>query len=200
MKTRRSSYKARERYYAILQAAETLFGERGYQGVSVDEIARTAGVAKGLVNYHFGSKENLLIHVLTKGTTNLFAQLDAVVQTHETAKGRVRAAIELYLALASAGPALTRMAMAAVFETNSPEGIRTLWQTFMDKNLGRFSALVEEGVANGEFKPVDSRVVTQLVMAWAFEVFRESNLKKEPLDPGRAADQVSRIIFDGICR
>jgi len=59
---------------------------------------------------------------------------------------------------------------------------------------------VEEGVANGEFKPVDSRVVTQLVMAWAFEVFRESNLKKEPLDPGRAADQVSRIIFDGICR
>lgn len=200
MKARRSSYKARERYYAILQAAETLFGKRGYQGVSVDEIARTAGVAKGLVNYHFGSKENLLIHVLSKGTTNLFAELDAVVRTHETAKGRVRAAIELYLALAGAGPALTRMAMTAVFETSSPEGIRSLWQTFLEKNLDRFSALVEGGVANGEFKAVDPRVVTRLVMAWAFDAFRESTLRKEPLDPETAADEVCRILFEGISR
>jgi AcrR family transcriptional regulator len=200
MKTRRSSLKARERYYAILQSAETLFGDKGYQGVSVDEIARTAGVAKGLVNYHFGNKENLLIHVLSKGTTTLFSQLDAVTRTCRTARERVRAAIEIYLTVATAGPALTRMAMTSVFETHSPEGIRTLWKTFMDRNLGRFSALVEEGVANGEFKEVDSRLVTQLVMAWAFEVLRESVVGKEPLDPAEAADRVSQILFEGICR
>jgi AcrR family transcriptional regulator len=200
MKKKRSSYKVRERYYAILQAAETLFGERGYQGVSIDEIARTAGVAKGLVNYHFGNKENLLVHVLSKGITGMFAELEEGVRTQDTAKNRVQATIELYLTMAKSGPALTRMAMTAVFETSSTEGIRTLWQDFMDKNLGRFSDLLEQGIANGEFKPMDTRLVTQMVMSWAFEVFREATVRKEPLDPKKSAEALCRILFEGICR
>ena len=200
MKRTRNSYNTRERYYAILQAAERLFGEKGYQGVSIDEIARTAGVAKGLINYHFGSKENLLVDVLSKGTTALFAQLDAVTQSHVTAKERIRAAIEIYLTVASAGPALTQMAMMAVFEPNCSESIRKLWLTFMEKNLNRFADLVEQGIAKGELKPVDSRLVTQMVMAWAFEVLRAATLKKEPLNPSQAADQYTKILFEGIGR
>lgn len=193
------SYNAKDRYYAILQAAETLFGKKGYQGVSVDEIARTAGVAKGLISYHFGNKEKLLIHVLSKGTAALFAQLDGVTLTHKTAKDRVRAAIEIYLTIASAGPALTRTAMMAVFDASYPERIRKLWQDFTEKNLSRFRELVEDGIAKGEFKPVDSRLVTQMVMAMAFEMLRTASLKNIPLDPRESADQVTKILFEGIC-
>ena len=198
MKRTRKTYKTRERYFAILQAAEKLFGGKGYQGVSIDEIARTAGVAKGLVSYHFGSKEKLLVNVLSKGTTTLFAQLDDVTRTHDTVKQKIRAAIEIYLTVASAGPAMTRMAMTAVFQENCSEGIRRLYMGFMDKNLGRFADLVEEGIARDEFKQVDSRLVTQMVMAWAFEVLRTATLRKEPLDPRKAADQVTEILFEGI--
>jgi AcrR family transcriptional regulator len=200
MKRKRKAFNTTERYYAILQAAETLFGDRGYQRVSIEEIARTAGVAKGLVNYHFGSKENLLVHVLSKGTTTLFAQLDLATLKHATAKERIRAAIEIYLAVASAGRAMTRMAMMAVYEANSSESIRRLWLDYMDKNLGRFAELVEEGIRNGEFKPIDSQLVTQMVMAWAFEVLRTANVRKEPLDPREAADRVTRVLFEGISR
>jgi AcrR family transcriptional regulator len=196
----RKAYNTKERYYAILQAAEKLFGEKGYQGVSIEEIARTAGVAKGLVNYHFGSKEKLLVHVLSKGTTTLFTQLESVIRTHGNATDRIRAAIEIYLTVASAGPALTRMAMMAFLEPDGSAGIRRLWLAFMDKNLGRFAELVDEGIVSGEFKPVDSHVVTQMVMAWAFDVLRTAILRKEPLDPRKAADQVTRILFEGICR
>lgn len=198
MKRSRSSYSSKERYYAILQAAEILFSEKGYPGVSIDEIARSAGVAKGLINYHFDSKENLLIHVLSKQTTTLFAQLDSVTSMHDTAKGKIRAAVEIYLSVASAGPALTRMAMMAVFEAAYSESIRKLWLAFMEQNLDRFTALIEEGIARGEFKPVDSHLVTQLVMAMAFEVLRTSTLKQEPLNARETADQVTRILFEGI--
>lgn len=196
----KNRYGAQSRHYAILQAAETLFGEKGYPGVTVAEIARAAGVAKGLVNYHFGSKEQLLLHVLSKGTATLFSQLDAVTRTHETARERIRAAIELYLTVASAGPALTRMAMMAVVEANYPERTRQLWLAFMEKNLDRFSELVEHGVAAGELRPVDSRLVTQMVMAWAFEFLRTAALREEKLDPRDAADKVTEILFEGIGR
>jgi len=198
MKSSRKTYNTKERYYAILQAAEKLFGEKGYQGVSIEEIARTAGVAKGLVNYHFGSKEKLLVHVLSKGTTALFSQLEAVIRTRESAKDRIKAAIEIYLAVASAGPALTRMAMTVFFEPDGLPGIRRLWLAFMEKNLGRFAELVDEGIASGEFKAVDSHLVTQMVMAWAFDVLRTATLRKEPLNPCKAAKQVTKIIFEGI--
>jgi len=197
---RRASYNTKDRYYAILQAAEKLFGEKGYQAVSIGEIAAAAGVAKGLVNYHFESKEKLLVHVLSKGTTTLFAQLDSATHTQGTSRDKIRAAIEIYLGVASAGPALTRMAMMAVFEAAYSDSMRKLWLAFMDRNLGRFADLVEDGIRRGEFKPVDSRLVTQLVMAMAFEVLRTATLKKEPLDPAAAAEQVTRILFEGINR
>jgi AcrR family transcriptional regulator len=45
---------------ALLQAAKRLISERGYAGASVRELAAAAGTNLGAVNYHFGSRENLL--------------------------------------------------------------------------------------------------------------------------------------------
>lgn len=43
----------------ILRVAHQLFGERGFDGVSVREISKTAGVNISAINYHFENKENL---------------------------------------------------------------------------------------------------------------------------------------------
>ena len=47
------------RKLAILLAAEKLFGQRGYHGVSIRDIASEAGVPLALVGYHFGAKHQL---------------------------------------------------------------------------------------------------------------------------------------------
>lgn len=44
---------------AILEAAERLFAERGYLGISLDEIARRSGAKRSLILYHFKSKTGL---------------------------------------------------------------------------------------------------------------------------------------------
>jgi len=49
----------------ILHHAERLFGEQGYEGVSVRQIGIGAGVPVALVNYHFGSKEGLFRAIFT---------------------------------------------------------------------------------------------------------------------------------------
>ena len=57
---KRSSRSARS-VNRILRAASRMFGRSGFQGASMGEVAREAGVSKGLLHYHFDSKEHLLI-------------------------------------------------------------------------------------------------------------------------------------------
>jgi AcrR family transcriptional regulator len=51
---------------ALLEAAEGFFSERGYDGVSLSEIATAAGLSRGTPNYFFGSKERLYLSVLER--------------------------------------------------------------------------------------------------------------------------------------
>ena len=50
----------------ILDAAEELFAQRGFYGVSIREITRLAGVELALANYHFGPKEDLFREVIAR--------------------------------------------------------------------------------------------------------------------------------------
>lgn len=47
----------------IISAAAELLGSAGLAGWSVDRVAERAGCAKGLIHYHFGSKDTLLAEV-----------------------------------------------------------------------------------------------------------------------------------------
>ena len=53
-----------ERRRQILVVARKLFSERSYTAVSTTEIAREAGVARGLLNHYFGTKRELYLEVV----------------------------------------------------------------------------------------------------------------------------------------
>jgi TetR/AcrR family transcriptional regulator len=59
----RDAVRSRE---AILEAAETLFADRGFDGVSLSEIGAAAGLSRATPTYFFGSKEQLYIAVLER--------------------------------------------------------------------------------------------------------------------------------------
>lgn len=53
-----------QRYQTILQAAETLFANEGYQKASMEQIADAAEVSVGAVYFYFKNKEDLLIQMM----------------------------------------------------------------------------------------------------------------------------------------
>lgn len=53
-----------ERRQQILTCARRLFSERNYSSVSSSEIAREAGVARGLLHHYFGTKRDLYLEVV----------------------------------------------------------------------------------------------------------------------------------------
>jgi len=58
--------KASERRATILAVAKVLFSDKGYHGVSVDEIATRLGVSPAILYRHFPSKEALYEAVLNE--------------------------------------------------------------------------------------------------------------------------------------
>ncbi|PRA82383.1 TetR/AcrR family transcriptional regulator [Microbacterium sp. MYb66] len=72
---RRARERARE---VLLQAAIELFAELGVAGASIAEITKRAGVAQGLVNYHFGGKDQLVAAVIDRWFETVlgFARVD----------------------------------------------------------------------------------------------------------------------------
>lgn len=74
----------------ILDSAEQLFAEQGFDGVSIRDIAGKAGIALASTNYHFGSKEHLLEQVIARRAEALsiergkrLATLDPITMTVE---------------------------------------------------------------------------------------------------------------------
>lgn len=69
----------------ILDAAEALFAERGYDGVSTRAITDLAGVRLNLLSYHFGTKEKLFQAVIDR-------RLELIVERRAEALARLREA------------------------------------------------------------------------------------------------------------
>jgi AcrR family transcriptional regulator len=90
-----------EKAQAILEAARTCLGERGYAATTIAEIAAQAGVSRGLLHYYFKSKEELLAQVVRAGADAyvellepMFARSERAVDLAEGLVGAVRAIVE----------------------------------------------------------------------------------------------------------
>jgi AcrR family transcriptional regulator len=65
---------------ALLDAAERLLIEAGYDGLTTRRVAAEAGVNHGLVHYYFGSMEELLLQVLERFTARLVDRQTAMYE------------------------------------------------------------------------------------------------------------------------
>jgi len=150
------SHPTRER---ILDAAEHLFAQRGFHGVSIRDITGAAGVDVALANYHFGSKQGLLEAVFARRAEELngerLARLDALL-----AAGRRKAPALEEIIDAFTHPLLDRSArggpgwksyFALVAEVNnSPEFGGVLMTKTFDQVVQRFIEAIRRALPDCE--------------------------------------------------
>lgn len=189
---------ATDRYSAILQAAERLFGERGYHGVSIDEIAAAAGVSKGLVFYHFTNKKALVEHILKDAVGTVLARWDAIAQSNKSGQAKLSAAIEACFEIFNSRPYLLRIAF---FEGIFEEDMKDILATISEETVLRMDKLIKDGIATGEFRTVDSRTAAILLLLSSTIPSLQAALQPQaPLPFRRVAREITGILCNGICR
>src|SRR5215510_5391186 len=69
---------------SILQAAESIFAQRDYHEVQMDDVAAACGVGKGTLYRYFPSKRELYLGVMFDGIARLRAELEAALETDDS--------------------------------------------------------------------------------------------------------------------
>jgi len=104
----------------IVNALHSLLGERGYDGASVQSIAQRAGLAPGLVHYHFGNKEEILLAVVQRLVDGIDARMHTLEAEQDTPWGALDAWIDAHLALGEGAD----LASVAAWVTIGAEALR----------------------------------------------------------------------------
>jgi AcrR family transcriptional regulator len=100
---------AAERREVIAVVATEVFAERGYDGASIDEIARRAGVSAPVVYDHFASKQDLYERLLERTRDELLAVWREHLFSDEPAEVRIPRAIGAWAAYVETHPYASRM-------------------------------------------------------------------------------------------
>ncbi|MEE2614006.1 MAG: TetR family transcriptional regulator [Verrucomicrobiota bacterium] len=150
----------------ILDAAEKLFAQKGFDAVSLRNIVETAKVNLAAVHYHFGSKQALLHKVVSrrfrpinKERLNMLAQAKSKAGNHKLKLEAVLESLFLPIFRAQANPkagrSFTRLIGRVVFDRN------TELQKFMLSELTevfiQFSKAFEEALPDLERTEMDWR-------------------------------------------
>jgi AcrR family transcriptional regulator len=94
--TERDRAKA-DRQAAILQEAARLFAERGFSGVSLEELGAAVGVSGPAVYRHFANKQALLGAILVRVSERLHTGGQRVIAEHQTPADQLAALIRFHV-------------------------------------------------------------------------------------------------------
>src|SRR5215217_8252841 len=97
-----------QRRELIVEAAGRLFGERGYDGTRLDDVAAASGVTKPVLYRHFDSKTALYIALLERHREDL-GSFEGAIPAHGTLEERLRAVLEVWFAYVEAHAYAWRM-------------------------------------------------------------------------------------------
>lgn len=184
----------------ILDAAESVFAQRGFYNARVAEIAREAGVADGTIYLYFKSKDDLLISLFESRMESVTGELEAAIPAGGSSSTKLRAFIGAYMQLIRDKPLIAEVLTVELRQSSK------FMKQYSNRRFGEFlkllAGLIGEGQRCGELEaevppPIAARaifgMIDELALAWLLG-------GRDKFDIVRAADWVGAITLRGLER
>jgi len=137
----------------ITAAALEAFAERGYAATRVDDVAKRAGVSKGLLYLYFKTKEDLFKAVIRSFVVPRIDALRAIIDSSELSSEEFLRGPFLDFAKALPGSPIGILVRLMISEgPKHPDLLEFYWDNVVSRGLGAINELLERGVASGEFR------------------------------------------------
>lgn len=140
-----------EKQIQILEVAETLFAEKGFDGTSIRDISKLAMINVAMISYYFGSKERLLQSLIIYRTSDIKKQLENLLEQKLEPLEKVNKLIEIYINRINNNKGIYRILH---FELSSKKREQNLlaFNEFRKGNLKYLESIIEEGQHKGVFR------------------------------------------------
>ena len=137
---------------AVFASAAMLFSKRGFDGVSMDDIAGDAGVNKAMIYYHFADKLALYRAIVCEGLTAMSATVGSIVTSSDTPPAKLDRFIDAFVRMTEQRPWMPAMMLREIAEGAPRLDPDTL--THMKGVVAGFAAILQQGHASGAFRQV----------------------------------------------
>ena len=147
----------------ILEAAEKLFSELGYEGASTRQIAKEAGANMSMINYYFGSKEGVFMEIMGQRVSDFKHQLKEIKEMEATVMEKLLLVVERYATRILCNLTFHKMMQRELSLPHRPEMFSTI-KSAMLENMSVIEGIITEGIEEGTFRKVDVRMLIATVM------------------------------------
>ena len=194
---------------AILDAAEEVFAEAGYAGTSLRDIVERANVTKGLVNYYFGSKENLFQEVFLRRGAPIaakrlerLAELTAREDRALTLQDLVRAFLQPSIQMPRTDSALRFFRIQARLHMEQEEFAYSLRRKLYEESTLAYARAIQSVAPHLSEKTVYWRLILMVganlyAVSDTHRINELSGSKFDAADQGELLDQVTAFVCGG---
>ncbi len=150
----------------LLDAAEEVFGQRGFNDATLKEIAERAEFSVGSVYTFFASKEDLYVSVFTRRGEAFLPQLAAAAGGEEPPLARLHRVIDFEVEFFRRHPHFGRLWLRSGRVGLPPSSDRSVDETLRENFSSAMSLqarLIADGQAAGQFRPGDPDVLARVL-------------------------------------
>ncbi len=138
--------------HRIIDAAELLIQQNGYNGFSYDDIAQQVGLKKPSIHHHFPTKANLVTMVVERYTLRFAKLLKEIDEKCPTAVNKLDAYIDLFSKTFAANRRLCVCGMLGAESDVLPQEIQEPVAKFFELNRVWLGQIFTQGIKTAEFR------------------------------------------------
>jgi AcrR family transcriptional regulator len=188
-----------ERRKQILDAALTVFLGKGFHATNVSDVAAEAGVSQGTIYWYFESKDELFHAALMSAFMDFGEGTLAALTECSTATDKMLALAESMEGLANMAEGLFMLFLGYWSSSERREESAQIWIDLLVEYKDVVVAIMEEGIAKGEFKPIDAEALGWALLA-AYDGLAAYAVIMPDLDLKRVSRAFIKALMTGLLR
>ena len=165
---------ARKRRNEILDVAETLFNEQGYDGTSTNDILQKVGIARGTLYYHFDSKEAIMDGIIDRYSNKVIEEAQAVAGQKE-----VPVIERLLLAITSlnVSGAVSEELMTHIHQPQNALMHQKVQKVLFKEITPIFTIIIQDGIAEKIFHTDYPFETVEMLLVYASTIFDDGTIE-----------------------
>jgi AcrR family transcriptional regulator len=155
-----------DRPQEITEAAFAAFADKGYAATRVEEVAKRAGISKGLLYLYFKTKEELFKAVVRSVVMPRVDALETLLDDSDSsAEEFIRGPVLDFMKLIPGSPVSVVIRLMIAEAPKHPDLVEFYWDNVASRGMGALQQLLERGVQSGEFRRTAVNDLPQLLIA-----------------------------------
>jgi AcrR family transcriptional regulator len=185
-----------ERRSAIMDCAEDIFLEEGFQAASMSAIAARLGGSKGTLYNYFESKEDLFLACVARHCEELHEAMSSLLVEGSDLRETLTKMGRRYVEFVSSDATVAKFRMIVAEADRVPEMARTFYETGPARGVARLSTYLERAMKDGQLRKADPARAAQHFLALCQNRLSKSRLCNYEAAPSKKL--IERDVDDAV--